>query len=316
MPVTTRSAPLDHAWRPGYSVVEILMTLAILGVLVGLLAPALQYTRESARRRQCASNMRQLAQGLQIYDDKNRSLPSGKRHSWIAYLLPLVGEKAMTEKFHLLYTWDNAANRNGASMRLSIAECPSAPHGLSDVPPKGAEDGHFATTDFAGITQVDPRLVAIGQADVAGPGAMSAKSASLADITDGKSHTLLIVESAGRPQIWRRGKRFGDLPNLRVNGAAWSRPEIDISLLGSSRDGAMLPGVCALNCTNGEGVTSSPDPYYGTQGSGQMYSFHPTGINVAMADGSVHFLANGIDMRIATRLATRAGGEKNPRLDD
>ena len=47
-----------------------------------------------------------------------------------------------------------------------------------------------------------------------------------------------------------------------------------------------------------------------------MYSFHPAGINVAMADGSVRFLADGIDMRVVARLATRAGGEKSALLDD
>jgi prepilin-type N-terminal cleavage/methylation domain-containing protein/prepilin-type processing-associated H-X9-DG protein len=313
----TRLRRVTSRARRGMSIVETLMTIAILGVLLGLLAPALQYARESSRRRTCANHLRQLAQGLQAYDSQNRGLPNGKRHSWIVYLLPLVDEKAVSERFKFIYSWDDPANQKGASSRLSIAECPSAPHGLSDVAPNGSTNLDLATTDYAAITQVDTRLVAIGQADVAGPGVMPIKSgASLSDVTDGRAHTILVAESAGRPQIWRRGKRFGELPNLRVNGAAWCRPEIDISLLGSSYDGAMLPGACALNCTNGEGVTTSPDPYYGTQGTGQLYSFHPAGINAAMADGSVRFLAGGIDMRVVARLATRAGGEENPRLED
>ena len=62
---------------------------------------------------------------------------------------------------------------------------------------------------------------------------------------------------------------------------------------GSTPDGATKPGPCAINCTNDR----------------EVYSFHPGGANAVFADGSVHFLKAGIDIRIFARLVTRAGGE-------
>jgi prepilin-type processing-associated H-X9-DG protein len=64
-------------------------------------------------------------------------------------------------------------------------------------------------------------------------------------------------------------------------------------VLGSTANGAAAPGPCAINCTNGR----------------QPYSFHPGGVNVLFADGSVHFLRDDIDIRVLAALATRAGGE-------
>jgi prepilin-type processing-associated H-X9-DG protein len=62
---------------------------------------------------------------------------------------------------------------------------------------------------------------------------------------------------------------------------------------GSTPDGATKPGPCAINCTNDH----------------EVYGFHPGGANAVFADGSVHFLKAGIDIRTFAGLVTRAGGE-------
>ena len=63
---------------------------------------------------------------------------------------------------------------------------------------------------------------------------------------------------------------------------------------GSSTDGSIARGgPCAVNCTNAT----------------EFYAFHPAGANAVFADGSVHFLKAGMDIRIFARLVTRAGGE-------
>jgi prepilin-type processing-associated H-X9-DG protein len=62
---------------------------------------------------------------------------------------------------------------------------------------------------------------------------------------------------------------------------------------GSTPDGATKPGPCAINCTNDR----------------EVYSFHTGGANAVFADGSVHFLTAGMDIRTFARLVTRAGGE-------
>ena len=72
----------------------------------------------------------------------------------------------------------------------------------------------------------------------------------------------------------------------------WAGPGL-LQGRGATFDGITQPGPCAINCTN----------------KGEVYSFHPGGANVLLADGSVHFLKASIDIRIFARLVTRAGGE-------
>ena len=103
-------------------------------------------------------------------------------------------------------------------------------------------------------------------------------------------------------------------------GVAFSvvrRPASDFSIDGSSWDGATLPGPCAVNCTNGEdfGTTTFPHPYYGAQGTSEVYAFHPAGANVAFGDGSVQFIGKKIDIRVFARLVTRDKAEALSRED-
>jgi len=63
--------------RSGFTLVELLVDLAIIGILVGLLLPAVQAAREAARRAQCMSNQRQIGLALTNYESSHRRLPSG-----------------------------------------------------------------------------------------------------------------------------------------------------------------------------------------------------------------------------------------------
>jgi prepilin-type processing-associated H-X9-DG protein len=109
-------------------------------------------------------------------------------------------------------------------------------------------------------------------------------------ISDGTSNTILVTEDAGRPRAWVAGQAGDDQVLL---GCGWSGYNNPLSIQGSTSDGQAHPGTCAINCTN----------------DGEVYSFHPGGANAVFADGSVHFLQAGIDIRILAALVTRAGGE-------
>jgi prepilin-type N-terminal cleavage/methylation domain-containing protein/prepilin-type processing-associated H-X9-DG protein len=140
----------------------------------------------------------------------------------------------------------------------------------------------------------------------------------LKDCTDGTSHTIMLAECAGRPFVYQAGKqKIGTLPGNRVNGGGWARAATDFGLEGSSSDGSVLPGTCAINCTNGEDVSVKagnsnpqvPYPYYSSDGTGETYSFHAGGANILFADGSVQYVQEGIDIRVFARLVTRQGAE-------
>jgi len=142
---------------------------------------------------------------------------------------------------------------------------------------------------------------------------------SLRQVSDGTSSTIMLAEDAGRPYLYQKGTESA-LPTHRVNGGGWSRPASDIGIDGSTPDGTKTPGACAINCTNGDDVFrvsggSGLTPYnssgaaYGTDGTGEPYSFHAAGANFTFGDGSVHFINDTIDIRVFARLATRAGNE-------
>jgi prepilin-type processing-associated H-X9-DG protein len=100
-------------------------------------------------------------------------------------------------------------------------------------------------------------------------------------------------------------------------GGAWASPLSDISLIGSDAEGVTAPGKFAINRTNGEVAGSVfPHPQYGTDGTGQIYSFHNSCVNAAYADGSVHTIDEEVDIRMLARWVTRAGNEVIQKIAD
>ncbi|TWT74486.1 hypothetical protein Pla123a_33090 [Posidoniimonas polymericola] len=108
--------------RDAFTLVELLVVIAIIGVLISLLLPAVQSARESARRLQCANNLKQLGLATLNYEDSRRKLPaaghyappetavyfsysdwrvdlkSGPNHSWLCDLLPYIEESGLHDQ--------------------------------------------------------------------------------------------------------------------------------------------------------------------------------------------------------------------------
>jgi prepilin-type processing-associated H-X9-DG protein len=132
------------------------------------------------------------------------------------------------------------------------------------------------------------------------------------------SKTILYAESAGRPFLYRKRKQVGtDLTANRVNGGGWCRPASDFSIDGSTFDGATIPGPCAVNCTNGDqaGGVSFPLPHYGSEGNGEVYSFHPGVAHAAFGDGSVRSISETLSIREFARLVARADSNSTPNVE-
>jgi len=299
--------------RSAFTLVELLVTMAIIGVLVALLLPAVQMARESARRMSCSNKLKQLSLGCHQHHDTYGVLPPGVArapftvpqgeiiegaHGYAVFLLPFIEQEALAR----IYRWDKRPqgpyNQEVATKQLKIFQCPSAEQ---DRWVTAVEDFHSysyggrgACGDYTGIREIDMSLVELGLVDRAAnyQGVLTRDFLTrFADITDGTSQSIMLTECAGRPKLWHAGRLVAGTYALDP-GAAWVSGSL-IFGLGSTPDGATQPGPCAINCTNNR----------------EVYSFHPGGANAAFADGSVHFLSAGIDIRIFARLATRAGGE-------
>jgi prepilin-type N-terminal cleavage/methylation domain-containing protein/prepilin-type processing-associated H-X9-DG protein len=344
-----KKIPYNHV-RTGFTLVELLVVIAIIGILIGLLLPAIQAARESGRRTQCINNLKQLGLAVSNYESAYKTLPSSDRPAGLTTapriagltkLLPYFEEANSFKAYDFTKNWSDPVNLPVTSHTISILLCPSSPVNPNrlDGLPEGSPwtPTLIACTDYSPTIGVDPRLgpttIPGGQLGLVDAETISVNSSGLpnsgllrknettrfSDVTDGLSHTIAYAESAGRPYLYRKGKLVGgDLTANRVNAGGWSRPASDFSVDGSSFDGATIPGPVAINATNGDqagGGAGFPLPYYGSEGTGEAYAFHTGGANFAFGDGSVHFLADIINIREFAKLVARADGLVAPTID-
>jgi prepilin-type processing-associated H-X9-DG protein len=299
--------------RGAFTLVELLVILAIIAVLIGLLLPAVQKVREAANRMACSNKLKQIGLACHQHHDTYDVFPPGwvqapftvpqgqiqGAHGTFPFLLPYLEQEALAR----IYRWDRRSqgpeNQPVARTQLKVLQCPSAEPDRRvtavEDPANYSYGGWAACADYGGIRDIDTRLVQLGLVDRADnyQGVLTRGYLTrLADITDGASQTLLVTEHAGRPTLWRAGR---PVPGTYAIVAAWVGSTLTLGQ-GSTPDGTTKPGPCAINCTNDR----------------EVYSFHPGGANAVFADGSVHFLKAGIDIRVFAGLVTRAGGDVVP----
>jgi prepilin-type processing-associated H-X9-DG protein/prepilin-type N-terminal cleavage/methylation domain-containing protein len=297
--------------RRAITLIELLVVLAIVGALVGLLVPAVQKVREAAARLSCTNNLKQAGLALHQFASDRGWFPPGAVdgplpeagvatdtvHGCWPFLLPYLEQGALASR----YRWDadffDPANQPAVATPLKSLQCPAAePDRVVDASHPGgafASGGQGACTDYGPVAGVSPGLADLGLIDRVGnyDGALPVNVLTrLADLTDGTSNTLLVAEDAGRPQLWRAGR---DVPGPFSRGGPWASSANPVAIAGASADGTVITGPCAMNCTNDR----------------QPYGFHPGGANFLFADGSVHFVRDGVSIRVLAALATKAGGE-------
>ena len=318
--------------RAGFTLVELLVVIAIIGVLVALLLPAVQTAREAARRTSCTNNLRQLSLACHNFHDVNGTLPRDGNSvdpvalqnshgngtgccnqnvatwSWIARTLPFFEQKNLYESANIPVgvlnapqsipviatviptlncpsdgtkprTRSNSANLNGLTSAMTCYKGVSGANWGADRFPV---ENTFATPysnpsvdgSYNGLENGDGLF---WRAD------MRKGNMRLAEISDGTSNTYMIGE---------------DVPEF-IRWNEWAHP-----------NGAN--GTCAIPPQTGNSIG---DPTTGQAAFGNWptrYSFrsrHPSGLNFALGDASVRFVANNIPLLIYRQMATRGGGE-------
>ncbi|MHB8973958.1 MAG: DUF1559 domain-containing protein [Pirellulaceae bacterium] len=125
--------------RRGFTLVELLVVITVIGILIALLLPAVQMAREAARRASCLNNLRQMGIGLHNYHDALRIFPPGgieprsplkpmgRQLAWSVFLLPFVEQQSLFEQIDTGRAFDAPENAVAAATILSIYICPSVP---------------------------------------------------------------------------------------------------------------------------------------------------------------------------------------------
>ncbi|MFO0945163.1 MAG: DUF1559 domain-containing protein [Planctomycetota bacterium] len=320
--------------RQGFTLVEVLVVIAIMSLLVALLLPAIQVAREAARRTQCASQLRQLAMAALVHAEAQKKFPSGVEQWFFneavsyrgiplfAYLLPYL------ENQNVLVSWDyvnpiNNTNKGSASNTayvLPIYICPSDPIAANPIV-MASRDWHYGIGSYGGNggtrSFFPPQSTADGVFHTTGE-ASEPKTfqvpARIKDIADGLSHTLLF------------GERSHEDPHYKsFNAAGWGDPLDEQGWWGASTSRKMIGHVTMsahapinyrlpFSYEQRAGRTPPADSFSQFQEYVDLRlcaygSSHPGGVNFAFGDGSVRFAGNGMSMNLLRALSTRAGNE-------
>ena len=189
----------------GFTLVEMLVVIAVIGVLVSLLLPAVQAVREAARKSSCQNNLKQIGIGLHNFHDARRQLPLGclqwrgpgsppshRQLAWSAFLLPFVEQQNLFEAIDFDLPFDAPENAAAAAVRVSVFECASASQ-------RNLTRGR---TDYGGL--FGERMVSRAPDDGV---FLYDEVITFDDIRDGLSQTLAVAEDVGGPESeWINGR--------------------------------------------------------------------------------------------------------------
>jgi prepilin-type N-terminal cleavage/methylation domain-containing protein/prepilin-type processing-associated H-X9-DG protein len=181
----------------GFTLVELLVVVAIIGLLIGLLLPAVQAARNAARRISCCNNLHQIGIGLQNYHAAHKTFPPGgierrsaryphgRQLAWSVFLLPFIEQEALYKTLDLSKGFDAQENAEAAAQVIPTYLCPSVARSSMLV------DGR-AACDYGGI---------YGER-ITGPNSppkgtmIYNRAIRIREILDGTTHTLIISEDS------------------------------------------------------------------------------------------------------------------------
>jgi prepilin-type N-terminal cleavage/methylation domain-containing protein/prepilin-type processing-associated H-X9-DG protein len=285
----------------GFTLVELIVVIAIIGVLIALTIPAVERVRDAAGRARCGSNLRQLGLAVHMYADGRKRLPKGCDYpfltlpddlskqiglSWHTSILPFVEQErlsAMAQEAHQSDpTGLSSPHFQILARTLPIYLCP-----IDSRTTGGYGNGEvWGLTSYVGVAGTDYRR---------NDGVFHRNYVvRFADIRDGTSNTLMIGERPPGPQ-----GMFGSWY------AEWGDCICQLTQILAAMDNGWIPG--PADCPASVGPLR-PGRFESRCDISHFWSLHAGGANFAFADGSVRFMSYD-QSKIIRALATRAGGE-------
>lgn len=273
-----RSLNDSHAPRVGFTLIELIVVIAVTGMLMAMLLPAVQSARESARSMRCKNQMRQLGLALHSFESQFQTLPAGNDvaganlHSWCTRILPFLDQTPLHSRYDWNKAWNDATGAPGTTnysathTAVPMFVCPSEP----TVSPGETNYGGNLGTVGTGLP------IGFGYGDGWESGALAyihfpapnsrTDPVRLGEFSDGVSQTFMVFEIGGRTTPatqWGNGGNCLGIQN-----------PVNDRVLGET-----------------------------------ISSFHTQGGHALFADGRVVFVNESADLNVLERLATRNRGE-------
>ena len=272
--------------RHGFSLVEILAVVLMIGMLIGLLLPSVQMIRENARSAKCKHNLTQLSIGLISYHDAFQLYPPGTidpkspilnnargyHHNWLSQMLPQLDLGILEAQIDRRYGVYHKINNPVASKPIDLFQCPSgggalayaAVHNDVEAPISEKNNGVFILN-----RQFRQR-----------------------DVKDGLSNTILLGEIPGDSISWMSGSR----DSLRNFGAPLQNSPMKIPASGVYYEDFDRPRETTEEAAN------PTNTYVG--GFGSLHKF----VNFALGDGSIKQVDRDISMAILRAMGNKSDG--------
>src|SRR3954451_862217 len=310
-----------------FTLVELLVVIAIIGVLVALLLPAVQAARESSRRAEWQRKPRAWGPAMHNFHDVNNNLPyftatTPNRQTWAPFVMPYLEQGNLVSAYTLSTHWYNAPNLAVTQLTLPIFSCASdRPKAMwldqsGYISARGNYLVNYGHLIWASDTALGPGHGPFGLESYqsASSNLFTPYKCRFAQITDGTSNTLLMSEvivarqdnNQGGGGTWQNGDFRGHIWHDAVSSSPSHCPNIFMTINGpnSTVPDNALCGIVPNPDYNMQCVAGSS-----TSRVNSARSRHPSGVNASLADGSVRFVTNSINLTAWQALGTMDGGD-------
>jgi prepilin-type N-terminal cleavage/methylation domain-containing protein len=317
--------------RSGFTLIELLVVIAIIAVLIALLLPAVQQAREAARRTQCRNNLKQLGLGLHNYHDTHRAFPAGiysgmwqsptslmysaqgqgmLGSSWWQFVMPYMDQAPMYNLMSPFFAADFLVGGKDVYRfpnrydKIPYASCPSDPSTPTET--HDGQQGNYlmciGNTEFGDYNSGTPNT-RCGE-NMNGI-FYSISSTKIAECTDGTSNTVMGSECMVRGKSSRSDANRSWDAGVYWNGF-WGLP------LFTTNQPPNTPVTDRVYQCKSTTMLNSPCESIGGSGTNARIfarSWHEGGVMALLADGSVRFVSENIDVNIWRSVGSRSGQE-------